>query len=75
MDTTRKILNDLFCDDSGRLSLSKTILGIVTIIACVIMLKLTYNQQMSPEYFLIFLSFGTGHASLNKFLDTKRPKE
>lgn len=69
-----RFVKDLFHDDSGRASMSKTILGIVTIIACVIMLKMTYNDKMSAEYFLMFLSFGTGHASLNKFLDAKKTK-
>ena len=66
-----QFVRELFRDDSGRPSLSKTILGACALIACVVIVKLTYMKELTPEYYLIFLSFATGHASMSKYLDKK----
>ena len=67
----KNFLHGLFHDDSLRPSMSKTILFLVAIISSVIMIKLTVYHQMSVDYFISFLAFGTGHASMSKYLDKK----
>lgn len=59
----------LIKDDSKRLSLNKTILFIVAASATLFMWKLVIQHELTVEYFITYLAFGSGHTSLNKFLD------
>lgn len=56
---------------TGKYSSTRIISMLVAIAATVFMWKLVIMGGMSTEYFLAYLAYGTGNASLNKFLDNK----
>ena len=68
-------LADLVSDGSGKLSLSKSILATAAVIASVIMVKEAWMGHLSDALFLEYLAFASGHASMSKFLDGRRPKD
>ena len=67
-----KILKEALQDNAtGRYSHSRIIAMLVAIAATVFMWKLILIGGMTLEYFVAYLSFGTGFQTLNKFLDNK----
>ncbi len=56
---------------TGKYSSSRVITMLVAIAATIFMWKLIILGGMSIEYFIAYLSYGTGTQSLNKFLDNK----
>ncbi len=71
IDTYRKWTRELLCDDSGRPSLSKTILFYGFLAATGMCIKLIVLGGFSVEYFTAYLFFATGHAGVSKYLDVK----
>lgn len=56
---------------TGRYSHSRVIAMLVAIAATIFMWKLIILGGMNLEYFVAYLAYGTGHQSLNKFLDNR----
>jgi hypothetical protein len=56
---------------TGKYSSARVIAMLVAIAATVFMWKLVLLGGMSIDYFMAYLAYGTGTASLNKFLDTR----
>ena len=44
----------------------------VAVSATIFMWKMVLLHEVTAEYFIAYLAFGTGHASLSKFLDKKK---
>lgn len=63
---TKECLQD---NTTGGYSHSRVIAMIVAIAATVFIWKLIILGGMSIEYFVAYLAYGTGHQTLNKFLD------
>ena len=57
---------------TGKYSHSKIIAMLVCIAATVFMWKLIVVSGMTLEYFIAYLAYGTGHQTINKFLDVKK---
>lgn len=57
-------------DDKGNYSHARLIAILVAISSSIIMFGLTYLGQMNEYFFGFFLLYGTGHQTINKFLDT-----
>ena len=65
-----KIVTESLQDNAtGRYSSARVIGMLVAIAATVFMWKLVLLGGMSIDYFIAYLAYGTGTASLNKFLD------
>lgn len=56
---------------TGRYSHARVIAMLVAIAATIFMWKLIILGGMNLEYFIAYLAYGTGHQSLNKFLDNR----
>jgi len=70
--TLGKIFRESLQDNAtGRYSSARVIAMLVAIAATVFMWKLVILGGMSIDYFIAYLAYGTGTASLNKFLDTR----
>ncbi len=70
-----KILDESLKDNAtGLYSHSRIIAMLVAFGATVFMWKLIIMGGMSIEYFLGYLAYGTGHQSINKFLDNRDPQ-
>jgi hypothetical protein len=68
----KKMIKESLQDNTtGRYSHARLIALLVAIAATVFMWKLIIMGGMSLEYFIAYLAYGTGHQSLNKFLDIK----
>jgi hypothetical protein len=59
---------------TGRYSSARVIAMLVAFAATVFMWKLVLLGGMSIDYFIAYLTYGTGSAGLNKFLDNKDPQ-
>lgn len=67
-----RFFTELLSDNkTNKFSQAKTISVLVAIIASLIMIKLTLMSGMSIEYFIAYLAYGTGHANMSKFLDSR----
>ena len=70
--TIGKIIKESLQDNAtGRYSSSRLIALLVAFAATVFMWKLVILGGMTIDYFMAYLAYGTGTASLNKFLDNK----
>ncbi len=70
--TLARVFKESLQDNAtGRYSSSRVIAMLVAIAATVFMWKLVILGGMNIEYFLAYLAYGTGTASLNKFLDNR----
>ncbi len=65
----------LITDSKGNLSHSRLIALVVCVAATAFMWKLVVLGGMSIDYFIAYLAYGTGHQTINKFLDTRNAKE
>jgi len=71
-NTFCRIVKESLQDNAtGRYSSARVIAMLVAIAATVFMWKLVILGGMSIDYFIAYLAYGTGTASLNKFLDTR----
>jgi hypothetical protein len=75
LTAARNYYIQLTSDDSGRPSLSKSILFWTAFTAGCIMWKLTVTEKLSIDYLIVFLTWGSGHQLTSKFLDIKGEKE
>ena len=67
-----KILDDSLKDNAtGQYSHARVIAMLVAIAATIFMWKLILLGGMNLEYFIAYLSYGTGAQTLNKFLDNR----
>ena len=66
---------DLTSDDTGRLSLAKSILFWTAFTAGCVVWKLTVQGKLELDYFIVFLTWGSGHQLTSKWLDAKSNKE
>ena len=72
METLKKLILESLQDNAtGRFSHSRIIAMIVAIAATAFMWKLILMGGMTIEYFLAYMAYGTGHQTLNKFLDSR----
>lgn len=75
MNEIKKLLKESLQDNkTGQYSHARVIAMLVAIAATVFMWKMILLGGMGIEYFIAYLAYGTGHQTLNKFLD-KRSKE
>lgn len=78
MDFIKKIF--LILDDSlkdnatGLYSHSRIISMLIAFGATAFMWKLILAGGMTIEYFIAYLTYGTSHQTINKFLDNKDPQ-
>jgi hypothetical protein len=56
---------------TGKYSHARVIAMLVAFAATIFMWKLIILGGMSLEYFIAYLSYGTGHQTLNKYLETR----
>jgi hypothetical protein len=69
------ILDESLKDNAtGLYSHSRIISMLIAFGATVFMWKLIIAGGMSIEYFIGYLTYGTGHQTINKFLDNKDPQ-
>lgn len=69
--TLGKIFKEALQDNTtGTYSHARIIAMLVAIAATVFMWKLVILGGMTIEFFVAYLAYGTGHQTLNKFLDT-----
>ncbi len=66
-----KILDDSLKDENGNYSHARIIAMLVAFGATIFMWKLIIAGGMTVEYFFGYLAYGTGHQTLNKFLDNR----
>ncbi len=67
-----KIVKESLQDNAtGRYSHSRIIAMLVALAATIFIWKLIILGGMGIEYFIAYLAYGTGHQSLNKFLDNR----
>jgi hypothetical protein len=71
LKTIAEIVKDSLRDESGHYSHARIIAMLVAFGATVFMWKLIIAGGMTIEYFFGYLAYGTGHQTLNKFLDRK----
>lgn len=67
-----KFKKDVGCflsDPNGQLSHARLIAVLVGFSATVFMWKLTIMGQLTPEYFLYYLTYGVVHMNVSKALD------
>lgn len=68
-----KVFKQALCDSkTGEYSHARIIAMLVCIAATVFMWKLIILGGMNIEYFIAYLAYGTGHQTLNKFLDKEK---
>ena len=67
-----KLVKETLQDNAtGRYSHARVIAMLVAFAATMFIWKLIILGGMSIEYFIAYLAYGTGHQSLNKFLDNR----
>ena len=67
-----KLVRESLQDNAtGRYSHSRVIAMLVAFAATIFIWKLIILGGMGIEYFIAYLAYGTGHQSLNKFLDNR----
>jgi hypothetical protein len=67
-----KLVKETLQDNAtGRYSHARVIAMLVALAATMFIWKLIILGGMSIEYFIAYLAYGTGHQSLNKFLDNR----
>jgi hypothetical protein len=72
LETLATIFKESLQDNAtGRYSSARIIAMLVAFAATVFMWKLVILGGMSIDYFVAYLTYGTGSAGLNKFLDNK----
>lgn len=59
-------------DETGKYSLARVTSIFVSIAATAFVWKLIIMGGMSVDYFLVYLVYGAGQQTLNKFLDIKK---
>jgi hypothetical protein len=70
--TIGKIIKESLQDNAtGRYSSTRVIAMLVAIAATVFMWKMIIIGGMTIEYFMAYLTYGTGTFGINKFLDNK----
>lgn len=69
--TINKNLRELLTDDTGRLSLSKTMLFGGWIFVSCYMIRLIVSHQFTPEYLVLYIAFISGQHLTSKWLDGK----
>lgn len=69
------ILDESLKDNAtGNYSHSRIISMLIALGATVFMWKLILAGGMTFEYFAAYLTYGTGHQTINKFLDNRDPQ-
>lgn len=72
LEVIGKVLRDSLQDSAtGKYSQARIITMLVAVAATVFMWKLVLLGGMQIDYFIAYLAYGTGHQTLNKFLDTR----
>jgi hypothetical protein len=66
---------ELITDDSGRLSLSKTMLGFGWLFVSAFVWNLIVTRQMTPEYLVIYIALISGQHLTSKWLDSRQPND
>lgn len=69
MKTLKQIALEAIQDPAGRVSHARIISMLVAIAATVFIWKMIITGGMTVDYFIAYLAYGTGHQTLNKFLD------
>ena len=64
-------LRELLTDDTGRLSLTKTMLLGGWLFVSGYMLRLIVSHQFTPDYLIIYIAFISGQHLTSKWLDGK----
>jgi hypothetical protein len=67
--TLTTYIADLLKDDSGRYGLAKSILSCGFVIATLVIVYLTVSNQLTTEYFGIYVGLISGHHLASKWLD------
>lgn len=67
----RFIIEPLIDSNTGKFSQARIISMLVAVAATIFIWKLILLGGMSVEYFIAYLAYGTGHQTLNKFLDNR----
>lgn len=63
------MMSEFLKDPSGNYSHARLIGVLVALFSCAVVVVLTYKSLMTETYFGLFLLYGTGHQTINKFLD------
>jgi hypothetical protein len=72
-EALKRLFKETLQDNTtGKYSHAKVITMLVAFAATIFMWTLIIAGSMSLEYFLAYLAYGTGHQTLNKFLDNRR---
>lgn len=66
-----RIFTESMQGPTGKYSHARVIAMLVAFAATIFMWKLIILGGMSLEYFIAYLAYGTGHQTLNKFLDKR----
>lgn len=74
MKTLKQIAIEAIQDPQGRISHARIISMLVAIAATVFIWKMIIIGGMTVDYFIAYLAYGTGHQTLNKFLDFRSNK-
>jgi len=69
MSVLKQIFQESLQDSTGRYSHARIISMLVAIAATVFMWKLIITSAVTIEFFVAYLAYGTGHQTINKFLD------
>jgi hypothetical protein len=76
MNELKKLIKESLQDNTtGRYSHARVIALLVALAATVFMWKLIIAGGMTIEFFIAYLAYGTGHQTLNKFLDNRPSKK
>lgn len=74
MKSLKQIILEAIQDPAGRISHARIISMLVAIAATVFIWKMIITGGMTVDYFIAYLAYGTGHQTLNKFLDFRSNK-
>jgi hypothetical protein len=69
MSVLKQIFQESLQDSRGRYSHARIISMLVAIAATVFMWKLIITSAVTIDFFVAYLAYGTGHQTINKFLD------
>ena len=64
-----EVIASFLKDPSGNYSHARLIGILVALFACATIVVLSWKSLMTETYFGLFLLYGTGHQTINKFLD------
>jgi hypothetical protein len=64
-----RITREYFCDDSQRLSLAKTMLGLGFLFVSFFFWELVITRQLTAEFLIIYICFVSGQHMGSKALD------